>query len=479
MHLDGIPTLYLIPDPSMLLLESIRFFNIDTNWCNAFLDGALSCANHTTKSADDKIRHIIKIQFERYLQGKFLVRLPVSGSPKEELHLPQVPVFGFFLRSKMVSAFRDLIVEIPFNEEEDTKGKAPILVQKRLGSDILIILLDRRPEAGAIPSIKFTQPPHQQRFCVADYLGDHEATYVFRQLTHTQGDHFLDQFNEEVTYQPDNPDSIYDWNSRCLNFQKMERLLFSTAYTPPGLTSNPYAKFHQEKWPVEATRRLTSAFLGIQLNDTMKYLSILPPLISPRPALVALAAAISAQDDLLATALEADRNLEGSRTQPPSSSFHDMAARVAKIKSLRPGNPTRCRPILRARARNHLPSPATTPNPPDINPSLRPRSGGNTSPHRHHHRRHYRRTLHRPPHASLHVPLLPARDALPARPQVLRLARRALPVRRYLVHPTHHGAGRGRRPARDRSDHAAGPQRRAQGPTGSEDGARAGAQWRC
>ncbi|KAN0089571.1 hypothetical protein V8E51_019831 [Hyaloscypha variabilis] len=46
LHLHGVPAHYLIPDPSYLPAESIRFFYIDKNWTKALIDGALSLANH-------------------------------------------------------------------------------------------------------------------------------------------------------------------------------------------------------------------------------------------------------------------------------------------------------------------------------------------------------------------------------------------------------------------------------------------------
>lgn len=40
MYLKKIPAHYLIPDPSFLQRETIRFFYIDSNWMDAFIDGA-------------------------------------------------------------------------------------------------------------------------------------------------------------------------------------------------------------------------------------------------------------------------------------------------------------------------------------------------------------------------------------------------------------------------------------------------------
>ena len=39
LHLHGVPAHYLIPDPSYLPAESIRFFYTDKNWTEALMDG--------------------------------------------------------------------------------------------------------------------------------------------------------------------------------------------------------------------------------------------------------------------------------------------------------------------------------------------------------------------------------------------------------------------------------------------------------
>ena len=46
MFLKNIPAHYLVPDPSFLTRESLKFFYIDSNWMDAFIDGALSIGNH-------------------------------------------------------------------------------------------------------------------------------------------------------------------------------------------------------------------------------------------------------------------------------------------------------------------------------------------------------------------------------------------------------------------------------------------------
>lgn len=278
MFLDGIPTHYLISDPNLLPPESIRFFHIDNNWMDCFIDGALSVANHSSLTNQDVVREEIKEQFNVYLKTAVMVDPlnPTSG----RLHTPQIPTYGLFLRSAVVAAFQDLIVEVPFTDETTRKGKAPILVQKRLGPDLLMILLDRKPDSGAIPAIRFRQPPHQQRFCAADYLSPGEATYLFRKIAYT-GKPSMAQFGPDVRFYPEDGDkSVFDWDSRCLNFGNLQSLLFDAAFvtpkTPHGYPELPEYFKDDPDWKNQK-HHLTSSLVGMQLNDSMKYLEIIPP----------------------------------------------------------------------------------------------------------------------------------------------------------------------------------------------------------
>jgi len=312
MYLAKIPTHYLIPDPSYLPPESIRFFHIDNNWMDCFIDGALSCANHTPLNQQDAIRATIKDQFNLYLDTE-ISKNPTSLDGKK-LTKPQVPIFGFFLRSAVVSTFQDLIFEAPFSistDAEASSGKAPILVQRKLAPDLVMVLLDRIPDAASgeggmseIKYIKIAQPPHQQRFAVADFLDEKTATMLFRKLDYEKTvnekpkneTEFLDPAGAEINFE--NPwvnlplqHRVYDWQTRCLNPKNVGRLFFppvmeEDVYTNEAIVGKDAAAnvkllreaFLPDKFPEGfETQWFNSAFLGLQLNDTAKYLQILPP----------------------------------------------------------------------------------------------------------------------------------------------------------------------------------------------------------
>lgn len=100
LSLTDIPAHILIPDPSFLPEESLRFFYIDDNWMDCLIDGALSVANHLEKDSD-VIREEIKNTYNAYL-----------GDTTSLPHPPQIPRYGFILRSQIVKAIPDLKITV-------------------------------------------------------------------------------------------------------------------------------------------------------------------------------------------------------------------------------------------------------------------------------------------------------------------------------------------------------------------------------
>ena len=100
LSLADIPAHFLIPDPTFLPNESIRFFHIDRNWLDCLVDGALSVANHLDRD-DDLVRTYIKETYNEYLKNK------VGGS-----HEMQVPFYGLILRSQIVEVMPDMRITV-------------------------------------------------------------------------------------------------------------------------------------------------------------------------------------------------------------------------------------------------------------------------------------------------------------------------------------------------------------------------------
>lgn len=73
--LKGIPIRYLVPDPTMVPTECIRYFKVDNNWVNAFIMGAFSIG-HTVRT--DFTAEIKKLFVSKEVTGFILNSLAVS-----------------------------------------------------------------------------------------------------------------------------------------------------------------------------------------------------------------------------------------------------------------------------------------------------------------------------------------------------------------------------------------------------------------
>ncbi|GAB1311983.1 hypothetical protein MFIFM68171_02193 [Madurella fahalii] len=124
MHLVGVPAHYLVTDPSHLEAESIKFFHVDPNWVDAMVDGALGLGNHMG-SDKDCVAILMAI-------NDVLARKKDEG--------PRVPVYGFYLRSKLVDMFPGLRETLPASTTS-----APLLRHGIVGEGVLMALFDRTP----------------------------------------------------------------------------------------------------------------------------------------------------------------------------------------------------------------------------------------------------------------------------------------------------------------------------------------------
>ncbi|KAK6067692.1 hypothetical protein SCUP515_10031 [Seiridium cupressi] len=186
VHLGNVPAHYLIPDPSYLPEETLRFFHVDENWTDALIDGALSLASHRGAEPEkDYDRTAIKDAINARL-----------NTPDEALggwHV-QMPKYGFLLRSQIIVQFPDLSVTVRFSTKRPesmnsnispTPSQAPILVQKLLPPDTILCLFDCAPPGLA--RITFTLPPHQQRFLIGQTLTEDQLTVLYKKISTTSG----------------------------------------------------------------------------------------------------------------------------------------------------------------------------------------------------------------------------------------------------------------------------------------------------
>lgn len=122
--LGVVPFRYLVPDEGLLPLESLRFFDVDTDWIGCLMDGAFSVGRAT--SGD------------------------LQRDADRDGILPDVrAVSGFLLRSAAVSAFPGLLFE-GYEQRIDEKTKLPpeslkalgVVRAEKLGPNTLLVLFD-------------------------------------------------------------------------------------------------------------------------------------------------------------------------------------------------------------------------------------------------------------------------------------------------------------------------------------------------
>ncbi|KAF7559948.1 hypothetical protein G7046_g4218 [Stylonectria norvegica] len=207
MFLSGVPSHYLIADPSHLGPESLRFFYIDPSWVDALIDGALSLANHM---GEDRDRVAIKHAINRY----------IHYLPQNQPHRPQIPTYGFYLRSDLVTMFPDLkVTTLPAPPDGARPERAPLLLHEIVADGVMLGLFDRVPGSDEFTDLIFTQPPHQQRFAACRGLSPELLEIdIRRQYTVEQADRHRDEnrhkvLQPEIRLKPTDKDNWLVWSS--------------------------------------------------------------------------------------------------------------------------------------------------------------------------------------------------------------------------------------------------------------------------
>lgn len=261
MFLAGIPPQYLVGDPSYLPEESIRFFYVDANWVDVFIDGALSISNQLTFD-DDHVRTEIKANLNAYL----------AALDKKA----QIPIYGFFLRSRLVKVFPDLKVQATLPSGD---ARTPNPYTKRLAEDILMVLVDRLPGDSDLIDITITQPPHQQCFRLGTRLDETDGlVYDIREAftVNIPAGHGNFQTVETVTVKPGAADALlYDFKTNILNVPLLAKAVKNT------LLAKKPAEFQDPN--SDPTKPGSAALVALQLNDSIWYLKMLPPQASNSP----------------------------------------------------------------------------------------------------------------------------------------------------------------------------------------------------
>jgi len=156
--LEGVPFNYLVPDATMLPLESIRFFYVDRNWLDALVDGALSVG--TVNSADreqlSQLHPVVRAEVDR---AERMVRMKDADVPAVDAQGRPIgvagPMTGFLLRSKLVSGWPAMHVRAYSTDTREDDQTIPdmdtstdrvrILRMERLAPAVLLVLFDGVP----------------------------------------------------------------------------------------------------------------------------------------------------------------------------------------------------------------------------------------------------------------------------------------------------------------------------------------------
>lgn len=162
-----VPFNYLVADPEMLPVESLRFFYLDENWISALLDGALTIGIESSRDTFcHQITHGLLHDAAR-TAAKF-ARQQLAGIESRPTEVDDGLVAGFVLRSALVSGWPNLAVR-------PCKGSnlLKILRMDRLSKNVLFCLF-----AGVPDYVEFSEPQEALRFGVDD-----EGNLPLRTLT--------------------------------------------------------------------------------------------------------------------------------------------------------------------------------------------------------------------------------------------------------------------------------------------------------
>ncbi|KAJ3550073.1 hypothetical protein NM208_g168 [Fusarium decemcellulare] len=235
-------------------------------------DGSLSLASHLAgQPEEDYTRTSLENTLNRYLTT------PITGSYKQ-----QVPTYGFVLRSQLLVQFPDLAVSAACGEaktqedRDNAKLAAPILVQRRLAADTMLVLFGMTPPD--LVELKLTLPAHQQAFIAAFYFMENsDEVEMHYKRVYASGPHQSLPVDQMKRREPlpvpvkccKFPRSeIFDWEARTMKVQEyadrvqynLEKYISDGQYLP----TLP-----------------TPAVLALQLNEPIYTLSV--PAELPKP----------------------------------------------------------------------------------------------------------------------------------------------------------------------------------------------------
>lgn len=144
--LKGVPLTYMVPDASMLPVESLRMFYVDPNWVTCLIDGGISIGRNSGQDLqhDNLVFDNMRKASRKNSMNLRNKRLNVKAVKEE----PQEVRTGFLLNSQLVSGWPGLEVEC-----YQAGNPLTLLRLERLTDMIMLCIVD-----GEIDEIQFTQP---------------------------------------------------------------------------------------------------------------------------------------------------------------------------------------------------------------------------------------------------------------------------------------------------------------------------------
>jgi hypothetical protein len=229
--LEFVPFCYLVPDSLLLPPESIRFFYVDRNWTDAFVQGALSAgaANSSDRAQLEQLHKMIRDEID---EEERLVRVPGGEPPQKG---PAGTITGLLIRSRAVSGWpgmhvRAYRVDVTPDDEiipESDPNRIKCLRLERLAPAVLLALFD------GVPAVVHLEEPRQGvqfgiRLAPTQTPNQFTSTVIARDVT----------TSENVNPQTEVPVSFRPGSPGVLDLKRTAQSLINTASTKMGASLN-------------------------------------------------------------------------------------------------------------------------------------------------------------------------------------------------------------------------------------------------
>jgi hypothetical protein len=243
----GVPFPYLVPDPRMLPVDSMRFFRLDPEWVKCLLEGACSVGRSTSEEqlVDEKLRGSF---FDLVMEKCDSVR---QRLPEDEVPVPKEttgvtwPLEGFLLRSPVVEGWQGLEMEASYWQGKEAKPATTLRID-RLGPDILLCIFN-----GPLAKIVIRQPPEGMHFGAAYERGKY-CKNILRSVKELQdggrapGDQI--DLNPAIAIP-----SRKDGDPRVIDVAELAKILRDALMTKKGM---------------DPGKPFTSAVFGVQMTES-------------------------------------------------------------------------------------------------------------------------------------------------------------------------------------------------------------------